>query len=86
MTIRAHANHLQLNWGYVNLLPSTNEYVISEVQLKKLLLISCPTAQEKDFDVAQLDINTITYNELIDWLENLKSHAHQKFENTQSKK
>ena len=85
-TIRAHANRLQLIRGYVNSLPPTNDYVISEVQLKKLLLKSCPTAWEKDFDVARLDINTITYEELIDWLENLKSHADREFENTQSKK
>ena len=70
----------------MNSLTPTNDYVISEVQLKKLLLKSCPTAWEKDFDVARLDINTITYEELIDWLENLKSHADREFENTQSKK
>jgi hypothetical protein len=85
-SVRAHANRLREIQGYVNALPPANEYKITELQLKKLLLKSCPPSWEKDFAVSGGNLDVMTFADLINWLENLKSHADREYEEQQTKK
>ena len=85
-SIRIHANRLAQMRTEINSLMPAAEHNISEVQLKRTLLKLCPAAWERDFDVSGNDIAVMTYNELIEFLENMKLHSDREFENTQRRR
>ena len=85
-TVREHASRLITIRNYVNSMPPLAQHNITETQLRETLLRSCPSSWQTNFDVADLDIETITWEALIRYLEKQKGHADVEHNKTKSKK
>lgn len=88
MSVRQHANYLAMIHKHVNTLHPAGQYQyeLMELHQKELLLHLVPDPCQKDFLVSNKNIEMITYNELVDWLEQMKEHADEKFAKAQEKR